>query len=256
MKEVTGQTRVVIEEIKPEIDDGRFPIKRVIGEKVVVEADIFADGHDVISALLLYRKENDREWAETPMELLINDHWRGSFVVTELGRYRYTVLAWVDQFRSWRRDLTKKFQADQEVSVELLVGAQLITEARQRAAKPERQKMSEWVSTLRSTQVAEHMKIKLALSQELSDLMDKYPDRRFAATYPEELAVVVDREKARSSAWYEMFPRSLMSRGAKALLRTARLTFLTLQPWVSMSSISHPSTLLDTRIVKGETIIL
>jgi starch synthase (maltosyl-transferring) len=208
MKEVTGQTRVVIEEIKPEIDDGRFPIKRVIGEKVVVEADIFADGHDVISALLLYRKENDREWAETPMELLINDHWRGSFVVTELGRYRYTVLAWVDQFRSWRRDLTKKFQADQEVSVELLVGAQLITEARQRAAKPERQKMSEWVSTLRSTQVAEHMKIKLALSQELSDLMDKYPDRRFAATYPEELAVVVDREKARSSTWYEMFPRS------------------------------------------------
>jgi starch synthase (maltosyl-transferring) len=208
MKEVTGQTRVVIEEIKPEIDDGRFPIKRVIAEKVVVEADIFADGHDVISALLLYRKENDPEWAETPMKLLVNDHWRGSFVVTELGRYRYTVLAWVDQFRSWRRDLTKKFQADQEVSVELLVGAQLITEASHRAIKPERQKMSEWASTLHSTQVAQHVKLKLALSEELSDLMDKYPDRRFAATYPKELVVVVDREKARSSSWYEMFPRS------------------------------------------------
>jgi starch synthase (maltosyl-transferring) len=208
MKEVTGQTRVVIEEIKPEIDDGRFPIKRVIAEKVVVEADIFADGNDVISALLLYRKENDPEWTETPMELLINDHWRGSFVVNELGRYRYTVSAWVDQFRSWRRDLAKKFQADQEVSVELLVGAQLITEASQRAVKPERQKMSEWASTLHSTQVAEQVKVKLALSEELSDLMDKYPDRRFAATYPKELVVVVDREKARSSSWYEMFPRS------------------------------------------------
>jgi starch synthase (maltosyl-transferring) len=208
MKEVTGQTRVVIEEMKPEIDDGRYPIKRVIADKVVVEADIFADGHDVISALLLYRKENDPEWAETPMELLINDRWRGSFAVTELGRYRYTVLAWVNQFRSWRRELAKKSQADQEVSVELLVGAQLITAASEHASKRESQKMGDWADTLRSTQVAQHVKLKLALGEELSDLMDKYPDRRFAATYPKELVVVVDREKARSSSWYEMFPRS------------------------------------------------
>ena len=74
MKEATGQIRVIIDGLKPEIDGGRFPIKRVIGERVVVEADIFADGHDSISALLLYRKENDPEWAETPMEPLINDH--------------------------------------------------------------------------------------------------------------------------------------------------------------------------------------
>ncbi|MFO7819176.1 MAG: maltotransferase domain-containing protein, partial [Halanaerobacter sp.] len=123
MKETTGQARVVIEGLKPEIDGGRFPIKRVIGEKVVVEADIFVDGYDVISALLLYRKENDPEWAESAMEPLINDRWRGSFVVTEVGGYVYTILAWVDQFKSWRRDLAKKSQAGQEVSVELLVGA-------------------------------------------------------------------------------------------------------------------------------------
>jgi starch synthase (maltosyl-transferring) len=208
MKKVTGQTRVVIEDIKPNIDDGRFPIKRVIGEKVVVEADIFADGHDAISALLLSRKENDPEWAETPMDPLLNDHWRGSFVVTELGRYQYTVLAWVDQFRSWRHDLAKKFQAGQEVSVELLVGAQLITEASQRASKPERRKMGEWVTTLQSTQATEQAKVQLVLSEELSELMGKYPDKRFAATYSKELVVVVDREKACFGAWYEMFPRS------------------------------------------------
>jgi len=208
MEEAIGQVRVIIEGLRPEIHSGRFPIKRVIGERVVVEADIFADGYDAISALLLYRKENDSEWAETPMEPLINDHWRGSFAVAELGRYHYTIMAWVDQFKSWRQDLAKKFQAGQEVSVELQIGAQLVAEASQRAPKHERQKMRAWASTLQSTQAAEQAKVQLALSEELSELVDKCPDRRFATTYPKELVVVVDMEKARFSTWYEMFPRS------------------------------------------------
>jgi len=198
MEELTGQTRVVIENIKPEIADGRFPIKRVVGDRVVVEADIFTDGHDAISALL----ENDPQWAEAPMEPLVNDRWRGSFAVTELGRYHYTVLTWVDRFRSWKRDLAKKLQADQEVSVELLVGARLITEASHRAARPDRRKMGEWASILQSTEA------QLALGEELPEFMDKYPDKRFASTYPKELVVAVDGEKARFSTWYEMFPRS------------------------------------------------
>ena len=208
MEEATGQVRVIIEGLEPEIDGGRFPIKRVIGESVVVEADIFADGHDAISASLLYRKEDDSTWAETPMEPLVNDHWRGSFVVAELGQYHYTVLAWVDQFKSWRRDLTKKLQVDQEVSIELMIGAQLITEASQRASRRERQKIGEWVSILQSTQTSEQAKALLALSEEVSEFMDKYPDRRFATTYPKELVVLVDRERARFATWYEMFPRS------------------------------------------------
>jgi len=208
MEEATGQVRVIIEGLEPEIDGGRFLIKRVIGESVVVEADIFADGHDAISASLLYRKEDDSTWAETPMEPLVNDHWRGSFVVAELGQYHYTVLAWVDQFKSWRRDLTKKLQVDQEVSIELMIGAQLITEASQRASRRERQKIGEWVSILQSTQTSEQAKALLALSEEVSEFMDKYPDRRFATTYPKELVVLVDRERARFATWYEMFPRS------------------------------------------------
>ncbi len=208
MEELAGQARLVIENMKPEIDDGRFPIKRVVGDRVVVEADIFADGHDSISALLIYRKEDALEWAKVPMEPLVNDRWRGSFVVTELGRYRYTVLAWLDRFGSWKRDLAKKLQADLDVSVELLVGAQLITEAGQRAAKPDQRKMGERASILKSTQATVHDKVQLALSEELREFMDKYSDRRFASTYRKELVVVVDGPKARFSAWYEMFPRS------------------------------------------------
>jgi starch synthase (maltosyl-transferring) len=208
MEEATSQARVIIEELKPEINGGRFPIKRVIGERVVVEADIFAEGYDAISALLLYRKETDPEWVETPIELLDNDRWHGSFVVAELGRYRYTVLAWVDHFKSWQQDLAKKFQASQEISIDLVIGAQLIAEASQRAPKSARQKMGEWASILQSKQIAEQAKVQLALSEELSEFMDKYPDRRFATTYPKELVVVVDREKTRFSTWYEMFPRS------------------------------------------------
>jgi starch synthase (maltosyl-transferring) len=208
VEELTGRTRVVIENIKPEVDDGRFPIKRIVGDRVVVEADIFADGHDAVSAVLVYRKENDPNWAETPLEPSVNDRWHGSFVVTNLGYYRYTILAWVDRFRSWRGDLAKKLQAGQEVSVELLAGAQLITEAGQRAPKPNRRKIGDWANILQSTQAAEQAKVQLVLSDEVSQFMDKYPDKRFASTYAKELVVVVDRERARFSTWYEMFPRS------------------------------------------------
>ncbi len=211
MEELIGQARVVIGDIKPQIDDGRFPIKRVVGDRVVVEADIFADGHDAISALLIYRKENGPKWAEAPMEPLANDRWRGSFLVTELGRYHYTIVAWVDRFRSWKRDLAKKLQAEQEVSVELLTGAQLIVEASQRAVRPDRRKMGEWASILQSTQTTEQARVQLALGEELSEFMDKYPDKRFASTYAKELVALVDREKARFSTWYEMFPRSCAS---------------------------------------------
>ncbi len=203
------RVRVIIEGVKPEIDGGRFPIKRVIGDEVVVEADIFADGHDALSALLLYRKEDDSQWTEVPMEFLVNDRWRGSFVVTELGHYLYTLMAWVDWFKSWQQDLAKRVEAGQEdMSVNLLVGAQLVSEVSQRASDPDSQRMQDWAKTLQSTHVDQKDRAQLALSNEVARLMDRYSDRQFAATYPKELLVVVDREKARFSTWYEMFPRS------------------------------------------------
>ena len=129
MENAEAEKRIVIEGVDPEIDGGRFPIKRVVGDKIVVEADIFADGHDVLSAVLLYRNENDQNWVEAPLELIVNDRWRSSFIVTELGRYQYTFITWVDHFKTWQQKLAKKFEASQELSIDFLEGAQLIEEA-------------------------------------------------------------------------------------------------------------------------------
>ena len=203
-----GRTRIIIEGVKPEIDGGRFPVKRIIGDRVVVEADIFSDGHDVLSAVLLYRKEDQHDWIEVPMEFLVNDCWRGSFAVTELGRYRYTCVAWVDYFKTWQQDMVKRIEAKQDVSVDFLVGAQLIEEASQRAKKRDAGNMQKWAELLRSNQISSSAKAKLTLDNKMVTVMAKYSDRRFAVTYPKELIVVVDREKARFSTWYEMFPRS------------------------------------------------
>ncbi|MDP3880327.1 MAG: alpha-1,4-glucan--maltose-1-phosphate maltosyltransferase [Dehalococcoidales bacterium] len=203
-----GNHRVVIEGVIPEIDDGHFPIKRIVGDEVSVEADIFADGHDILRAALLYRREDNPLWIETPMESLVNDRWRGSFPVTEPGRYRYTLTAWVDRFQTWRQDLVKKVEARQDVSVDLLEGAKLIEEAGRRASQDNRQIMQKWTDFLRSGQKPQSSKTRLALNSKVTTLMNRYPDRRSATTYHRELAVTVDRQQARFSTWYEMFPRS------------------------------------------------
>jgi len=204
-----GRARVVIAGVQPEIDDGCFPIKRTVGEKVVVEADIFADGHDALAATLLYRYEADKEWTQVPLQPVVNDRWRGEFLVLKLGHYRYTVQAWVDRFASWRRDLAKRIEAGQDITVELLIGADLIEEAIARAATEDARKLQEWVAVLRQAQKSQlSAKVQLALAEELGPLVEKYPDRQLAMTYEKEFTVVVEREKARFSAWYEMFPRS------------------------------------------------
>jgi starch synthase (maltosyl-transferring) len=202
-----GRQRVAIEGVRPEIDHGRFPIKRTVGEEVVVEVDAFADGHDALTVLLRYRPEASQQWTDVPMTLLGNDRWRASFSVTMVGRWQYTITGWVDHFTTWRRDLGKKHEAGHDVQVDLLIGARLIDEASVRATAEERQILAKWAKDLSSEKpVAE--RIRLALSPEVGSLMAKYPDRRFASTYERELTVVVDRDKARFSAWYEMFPRS------------------------------------------------
>jgi len=213
MTGVEGRRRVVIERVTPEVDGGRYPIKKTIGEEVVVETDAFTDGHDLLGVALLYRRDRDPEWIETPMALLANDRWQASFRVAELGRYRYTVTGWVDHFQTWRRDFKKKIDAGQNVLVELLQGAKLLDEASQRVPKAEGKSLKEWADQLRSSDVAESGRIEQALDMDMAAIMAKHPDRRFATLYERELGVVVDREKARFSAWYEMFPRSCSQRG-------------------------------------------
>ena len=208
MEGVEGRRRVVIERVTPEVDGGRYPIKRTIGEDVVVEADVFADGHDCLGVALLSRRDGDLEWRETPMTCLTNDRWQASFQAAELGSYVYTVTGWVDHFETWRQGFMKKVDAGQQVLVELRQGARLIDVASQRAPGAEGQSLKEWANRLKSSDEAEPRRIEQALDPNMAVLMAKYPDRRFVTQYERELGVVVDREKARFSAWYEMFPRS------------------------------------------------
>jgi starch synthase (maltosyl-transferring) len=201
--------RVIIEGIDPQVDGGRFPIKRTIGEKVPVEADIFADGHEVLSAAVLFKPASATAWSEAPMRFYDNDRWRGEFEVTTLGNYVYTIQAWVDAFQTWTRDFFKKYDSGQDVSVDLLVGAELVRAASKRARGADSQKLIDFTAAL--TQLASRKMEPVAgtvRSADLADLMARYPDREAATTYPVELRVIVDREKARFSAWYEMFPRS------------------------------------------------
>jgi len=122
-------SRVVVEHVQPEIDAGRFAIKRTVGESVVVTADIFTDGHDLVTAVLCYREAGARTWHETPMTPLGNDAWTAAFEIANHAAWEYTVEAWLDPFRSWRHGLEKKVAADRVEPVDLLVGAELVEQA-------------------------------------------------------------------------------------------------------------------------------
>jgi starch synthase (maltosyl-transferring) len=201
-----GRRRVVIEDVTPAVDCGRFDIKRTVGEEVQVRLAAFADGHDLIACRLRYRKEGNEIWSEAPMRPLGNDRWEGAFVVSEIGRYRYTAVAWVDHFLSWRRDLAKWIEAGQDLTVAFQVGARLVRAAAQRAQGADRARL-EAIATL-FAQGDPDARRAAALGEELEALMARYPDRRHATEYAPALGVVVDRERARFSAWYEFFPRS------------------------------------------------
>lgn len=203
-----GPRRAVIEGVAPEIDCGRFPIKRVIGDSVVVEADVFTDGHDRLSGVLRYRRVGARDWVEVPLEPLVNDRWQAEFVVAQTGRYQYTLQAWVDHFRSWREGLAKKFEARQDIAVDLLVGAELVDQAARRANDIDVRPLRLWADRLRDEALDPAARVRLALSGEVAALMQRYPDRTFATDYGKILEVVVDRERARYGSWYELFPRS------------------------------------------------
>ncbi|MGE5218774.1 MAG: alpha-1,4-glucan--maltose-1-phosphate maltosyltransferase [Chloroflexota bacterium] len=207
-----GRSRVVIEGVAPEIDGGLFPIKRTPGERVIVEADVFADGHEMIDCALLYRRGQDGEWRETPMTPLVNDRWRGTFVVDEVGHYDYTLMAWVDRFKSWCRDLGKKAEVGEHTELDMLTGAQLIEAAAKHARGTDAKKLNDWAQSLSGKNLDLPAKLELALGDELDSVSQKYPDRTFAIRYGKELGVTVDREKARFSSWYEMFPRSSADR--------------------------------------------
>ncbi|HXV73093.1 MAG TPA: maltotransferase domain-containing protein, partial [Sphingomonadales bacterium] len=200
---------MVIENVKPQIDGGRFPIKRVVGERVDVTADIFADGHDALAATLKYRPASEPAWKEVPLRPLVNDAWEGRFTVESIGRYLYTIEAWVDPYQSWARDLKKRFDAGQDLSVEMLIGIEMIESAQKRAGGEDGKKLAASAASLKKLREKDPARaVEESNHAELLRLMHDHADRTRATLFERELAVIVDRERARFSSWYEMFPRS------------------------------------------------
>jgi len=204
---------VVIENLSPLIDGGRYPVKRAIGEDLVVEADVFKDGHAVVAASLRWRQLGEAQWQDTPMRSLDNDRWQGVCTFYENTSYEYTVEAWTDTFRGWQKEFGKKFEAGiQNLTSEALEGATLVEAAAHRANDPDDvDRLREIAETIRS---AENDEINaIAHSGELEVLMATYPDRSTATQYGPPPRVIVDRPRARTAAWYEFFPRSAGGHG-------------------------------------------
>jgi starch synthase (maltosyl-transferring) len=202
----------VIENLRPLIDGGRYPAKRIIGDDLTVEADIFKDGHDIVAAMLKWRRSGDARWNETPMQFVDNDRWRGVCALNEIGIYEYTVEAWTDTFQSWRDEFTKKFKAGiSNLTAEALEGAELIELASGRARVAEDalrlRELSEGIRTADRVQINA-----IAHSGELEVLMATYPDRSWATQYAPPPRIIVERKEAQIAAWYEFFPRSAEGR--------------------------------------------
>jgi starch synthase (maltosyl-transferring) len=120
--------------VEPQLDGGKFAVKRVIGDSFEVSADIFKDGHDLIKAQVRYRSREDAEWRVAPLVYDYDtDRWSGGFPLDRVGPWRYTIDAWTDRFGSWRSDLQKKLDAGHDVSSEILEGAAMVDAAARRA---------------------------------------------------------------------------------------------------------------------------
>ena len=244
-----SRRRVIVERVWPEIDGGRFPIKRSVGEPVTVSADIFADGHDLLAGVVKYRHlpgpkgpglpdprgaavgrvlSDPPDWLEIPLIARDNDRWEGTFTVTAPGEYEYAVEAWVDRFGSWLKGLVAKADAGQDVSSELLEGAEIVQQAAMpgpkgpglpdvESTKVGRVLLDPPAENLRLLQIADLLRggspqvarVWAAKDPSLRALMDARPDRTASTTCDRTLICRVDSVRATFGAWYEMFPRSV-----------------------------------------------
>ena len=201
-----GRRRVVIDGVLPAVDGGRYPVKRVVGDTLVVQADVFPDGHDRISVRLRHRPPGAVAWSELPMGTPDNDRWSGELPLTLVGRHEYTVAAWIDHFGTWRHDLERRAEAESVTAVDLAIGAGLVREAAERAAEGDRERIMAWAEAIDGEPT--EARITAGMADELAALMAAHPDRRFETVWDPPLAVTVDPVHARFGAWYELFPRS------------------------------------------------
>ena len=201
-----NQTRIVIENVLPQLDCGVNPIKRIVNQKVNVTAAVFSDGHDVIECCVKFKHENDKKWQEVRMVPKENDEWSATFKVEKQGFYSYFVEGWVDYALNWQHGTERKIQDNQYVKSELLEGAEYVKSVMEMASDPEKEYL-EKAAAYFTNESDYDQAIQIAISAELHQIFKKYPVR-FLENKSSELKVYVDRKKALFSTWYEFFPRS------------------------------------------------
>ncbi|MDE1156129.1 MAG: DUF3416 domain-containing protein [Acidobacteriaceae bacterium] len=212
MKPSEGRNRVVIEDVQPSVDAGRYPAKRTVGDVVKVRAAVFADGHDHVAARVLYKPVTEKKWRTIPLASESNDLWEGEFIVDAMGAWVFTVEAWIDHFDTWSHDLEKRLGAqaagEQDIPLALRIGANWVEAAAGRAKGADAKALKLAAVQLRALADSNVPVYESPIKGELVALMEKYPDLSYASTFETQLPVWVDRERARFSSWYELFPRS------------------------------------------------
>ncbi len=197
--------RLAIEKITPIVDDGRFVVKRVVGETVKVEADVFGDGHDPLSAVLLWRAADETEWQETRMQPVVNDRWSAEFTLRRMGRHEFAVEAWRNPYQIFRYELTKKHDARLDLRLELQEGLALIVDAAKHADGEIRTRLDALAEAVTAAQDPQRTEMLLAAdTAELMALADRRPHRVRSPLIP----VDAERKAAAFASWYCVFPRS------------------------------------------------
>jgi starch synthase (maltosyl-transferring) len=201
------QNRVIIEQVKPEIDGGIYFVKRTIGESVDVTANIFGDGHDVIRASLLYRVSDAKNWQEVFMTALPNDEWAASFTPDKTGMYEYKIIAWIDNLMTWHKGFKKKYDDGQHIDVELAMGVNFLKQNAENYSKTEAKDMLAYAKILDNKK--DYLKaVQTVITEDFAKMVQDFPLKNHVTTYDHNLRVKVERTLAGFSAWYEFFPRS------------------------------------------------
>ena len=206
---IQGQQRVIIEHVSPQLEAGRFAVKAFVGDVIKVNADIFLDGHDLLSANLLYKFSKDTSWTTVQMDFTGNDNYEAYFTVSRNGFYTYTIEAWVNHSTSWEHEMEMKIKDGQHVNVELLVGANILEKMAKIATKKDKPELKSYAKLFRNPKHYEEA-VAFSSSALMHNFINLYPDKQHVTVH-RELKIWVDRERAAFSSWYSMFPRSAAS---------------------------------------------
>ncbi len=214
MTGINGKSRVIITNVCPVINGGAYTAKATINEELPIIADAFCDGHDEIFCSVFIKHGKDRQWKEYPMTFKNNDRWEYLLLPDKLGIYRFRVQAGVDAFATWKNGLLKKHGAGQDVSVELLIGAELLTAAVERANAKDKSLLRKWSKEITNTEESALL-IPFITSDEVSAVMRRNASKENITEYPGVYEIEAERKRAGFSTWYELFPRSAASEAGR-----------------------------------------